>query len=128
MYRGQDITIRIVCIQSYYIPKKIRLLSLLELCESFGIDNLFKAAARLNDHLLGKELSIWFTVRVFREPLSFFCVCPSFPFGFEGAMWGFIALIPDHCLSVILKPINMKIVPLESSFPYQNSVLPFKKF
>ena len=29
-----------------------------------------------------------------------FCVCPSFPFGFEEGMWGLIVLIPDHCLSI----------------------------
>ena len=28
------------------------------------------------------------------------CVCPSFPFGFEGEMWDLIELIPDHSLSV----------------------------
>ena len=28
------------------------------------------------------------------------CVCPSFPFGIEGGMWGVIVLIPDHCLSI----------------------------
>ena len=41
---------------------------------------------------------IRFTERVFRERLSI-CVCASFPFGFEGGMWDFIVLVPDHCLS-----------------------------
>ena len=50
-----------------------------------------------NGHLFGKELFIRFTVHVFRERLSI-CVCPSFPFGFEGGMWD--VLIPDHCLSI----------------------------
>ena len=49
----------------------------------------------MNDHLFGKELFIRFTVHVLRERLSI-CVCPSFPFGFEGGMWDLIVLIPDH--------------------------------
>ena len=48
---------------------------------------------------LEKELFIRFTVYVFRERLSI-CVCPSFPFDFEGGMWDLIAVIPDHCLSI----------------------------
>ena len=36
-----------------------------------------------------------------------FCVCPSFPFGIEGGMWGVIVLIPDHCLSIYLALIIM---------------------
>ena len=54
----------------------------------------------MNDHLLEEELFIRFTVRVFHERLSFLCVCPSFPFGFEGGMWDLLVLIPDHCLSI----------------------------
>ena len=50
---------------------------------------------KLNDHLFGKELSIWFTVRVFREHLSI-CVRASFHFGFEIEMWDLIVLIPSH--------------------------------
>ena len=49
----------------------------------------------LNDHLFGKEVFIWFTVRVFRECLSV-CVCASFPFGFKGGMWDLIVLVPGH--------------------------------
>ena len=30
-------------------------------------------------------------------------VC-SFPFGFEGGMWDFIILVPDHCLSFYFTP------------------------
>ena len=37
---------------------------------------------------------------VFRERLSFFCVCSSFHFDFEGGTWDLIVLIPDHCLSI----------------------------
>ena len=51
----------------------------------------------INHHLFGKQLFIWFTVRVFR--VSIF-VCPSFPFGLLGGMWDVIVLIPDHCLSI----------------------------
>ena len=40
---------------------------------------------------------IRFTVRVFRERLSF--LCPSFPFGCDGRVWDLIVLIPDHCFS-----------------------------
>ena len=37
-----------------------------------------------------------------------FCVCPSFPFGFEGGMLNLIALIPDHCLSMFFNPIALR--------------------
>ena len=30
----------------------------------------------------------------------FVCVCASFSFGFECAMWDLVVLIPDHCLSI----------------------------
>ena len=33
-----------------------------------------------------------------------FCMCPSFPFGIAGGMWGVIVLIPDHCLSLYFSP------------------------
>ena len=36
------------------------------------------------------------SVRVFCEPLSFSCVCPSSSFGLEGGMWDLIVSIPDH--------------------------------
>ena len=49
--------------------------------------------------MYGKELFIRLTARVFRRRWSNF-VCPSFPFGIEGRMWGVIVLIPDHCLSI----------------------------
>ena len=29
-----------------------------------------------------------------------FCLCHSFPFGFEGEILDLIVLIPDHCLSI----------------------------
>ena len=32
--------------------------------------------------------------------VSFLCVCPSFPFGFEGGMWDLVVLIPDDCLPI----------------------------
>ena len=44
---------------------------------------LFFLMVALKDHQFGKKLFIRLTVRVFRECLSF-CVCASFPFGFEG--------------------------------------------
>ena len=37
-------------------------------------------------------MSLWAMVK--------FCMCPSFPFGIEGGMWGAIVLIPDQCLSI----------------------------
>ena len=30
-------------------------------------------------------------------------MCASFPFGFEGGMWGLIILVPGHCLSFYLE-------------------------
>ena len=41
-----------------------------------------------------KELSIRFTVHVFRESLSV-CLCVCFPFGFEGGIWVSSLLVPD---------------------------------
>ncbi|MEW8547338.1 MAG: hypothetical protein AB2693_27840, partial [Candidatus Thiodiazotropha sp.] len=52
----------------------------------------------LNSHLLGKELLIRFTVRVFRKHVNL-CTCTSFPIGFKSGMWDLIVLIPEHCLS-----------------------------
>ena len=50
-----------------------------------------------------KELFIRFTVHVIRERAFVkFCVCPSFPFGFEGRMWDVCVLIPDHSPSLFL--------------------------
>ena len=49
------------------------------------------------------ELFSRYTVRVFCERLSI-CVCPSFPFGFDGGMGDLIVLIPDHCLYIYFKP------------------------
>ena len=46
-----------------------------------------------------EELSIRFSVRVFRERL-WISVC-IFPFGVEDGMWYWIGLIPDHCLSTV---------------------------
>ena len=48
--------------------------------------------------MLGKELFLWFTVRVFRDRLSV-CMFASFPYGFEGCIWDLIVFIPDHRLS-----------------------------
>ena len=62
---------------------------------------------KLNDRLFGKELSIWFTVRVFRERLSI-CVLASFHFGFKVEMWNLIVLIPSHCLSIYFNIRNTK--------------------
>ena len=53
---------------------------------------------KLNDHLSGKELFIWFTARAFRKLLSIY-VFSYFPFGFEGRIWDLIVSVPDHCLS-----------------------------
>ena len=36
-----------------------------------------------------------------------FCVCPSVPFGIEDWMWGVIALIPEHCLSIYFKWLSL---------------------
>ena len=47
---------------------------------------------------MGKELFLQFIVRVFRERLSV-CMCPSFPFDFEGYLWELIVSVPDQCLS-----------------------------
>ena len=47
---------------------------------------------------------ILFTVRVFRKRLSF-CVCASFPFGFQGGVWNLVVLIPDHCLSIYFSEV-----------------------
>ena len=55
----------------------------------------------LPDHLFGKELFIWFSMRVCCERLSI-CVCSSFPFGFEDGMLDLIVFIPDHCLSIYI--------------------------
>ena len=50
------------------------------------------------------------TVRVFRSwAFIKFCVCPSFPFGFEGGMWDVILFIPDHCLSVYSGSCSSKL-------------------
>ena len=46
----------------------------------------------------GQLNKIHFTVRVFCECLSI-CVCASFPFAFEGGIWGLIVLVPGHCPS-----------------------------
>ena len=58
----------------------------------------------LNDHLFGKELFIWFTVRVFRERLSI-CVCASFP----SDLWDLIVSVPDRGLSLYLVVMRMKL-------------------
>ena len=44
---------------------------------------------KLNDHLCGKELFIWFTASAFRKLLSV-NVFSYFPFDFEGRMWDLI--------------------------------------
>ena len=48
--------------------------------------------------MFGKELFIWFTMRV--SECLFVCVYASFPFGFHGRVKDFIVLTPGHCLSV----------------------------
>ena len=53
---------------------------------------------QLNDHLIGKEQLIRFSVHVFLECLSV-CVYASFSFGFEDGMWDLIVLILEHFLS-----------------------------
>ena len=54
------------------------------------------------------QLVIRCTVHVLRNILST-CVCSPFRFGFEGEMWAFIVLIPDHCLSVLTKSMSTRI-------------------
>ena len=48
---------------------------------------------------LGKSCSIGLLCVSFVN-VYHFCVCPSFPFVFEGGMWDLIVLIPDHCHSI----------------------------
>ena len=45
---------------------------------------------------LGKSCSFGL-VYVYQLMFISFCVCPPFPFGFEGGMWDLTVLIPDHC-------------------------------
>ena len=33
-------------------------------------------------------------------------MCPSFPFGFEGGIWDFIVLVPDHSFLFTLTQIG----------------------
>ena len=69
---------------------------------------------KLNDHLFGKELFIWFTACAFRKLLSVY-VFSYFPFGFEDRMWDLIVSVPDHCLSFYFD--NLKKNPV---FNYMN--------
>ena len=50
---------------------------------------------------LGKSCSFGFLGMSIVKVYHFVCVCvcASFTFSFEGAMWGLIVLVPDHCLS-----------------------------
>ena len=59
-------------------------------------------------NLFGKELSIWLTVRVFRECISI-CVYASFFLGFEGGMLNLIVSIPNHCLLIYLALSNVHL-------------------
>ena len=52
---------------------------------------------------LGKNC---FTMRVFRER-SCFCVCSSFPLGFEGGMWDLIVLGRDRWFSFYFECQNI---------------------
>ena len=45
-----------------------------------------------------------------------FCVCPPFPFGFEGGVLDLIALIPDHCLSTLFNPIALRKAKIVYNF------------
>ena len=53
---------------------------------------------KLNEYLSGKELFIWFTVRVVRKLLSMY-IFSYFPFDFEGRVWDLIVSVTDRCLS-----------------------------
>ena len=53
------------------------------------------------DHLVNCTCLSWALVG--------FCVCPSFPFGIEGGMWDVILLIPDHCLSIYLMSVFLRL-------------------
>ena len=53
----------------------------------------------MNDHMSGKELSIWLTLSVFGERLSVY-VCASFPVGYESRMWDLIVLVKGHWFSL----------------------------
>ena len=49
--------------------------------------------------MYGKELFVWFYLRVFHEHLSI-SVCSSFLCSFLDGMWDLTVIIPDHCLSI----------------------------
>ena len=48
-------------------------------------------------------------MRLFLELLSN-CMCASFLFGFEAGMRDLTALVPDHCLIIILHQIHKNII------------------
>lgn len=56
---------------------------------------------RYTTSYLGKSCSFGSLLIISRTLINF-CVCPSFPFGFQSGMWNFIILIPDHWLSIYL--------------------------
>ena len=52
----------------------------------------------LNDHLFGKEMYSFGFLSVNVSFLNIYSyVSPSLPLGFEGGLWYFIVLVPDHC-------------------------------
>ena len=53
-----------------------------------------------------------------------FCVCPSFPFGFQGGIWDVIVLIPDHCLSIYFGVKSKDSSFYNILFPTSQSVMP----
>ena len=71
------------------------LLSVFILWFTYYVSDIFR---KLNDHLHGKELLIWFTARAFRKLLPIY-IFSYFPFGSEGRMWDLIVSVPDHYLS-----------------------------
>ena len=54
---------------------------------------------------LGKSCSFGLCACLFCKRYEF-CVCASFPFGFEGGMWNLIVLIPDHCFPINLDEVE----------------------
>ena len=60
--------------------------------------------------MFGKELSIRFTVRVFRERLSI-CECASFPIGFKG---GFLSYLFSSFTYLLTRNLP-RILPVGSS-------------
>ena len=51
------------------------------------------------------------------------CVCPSVPYDFEGGVWDFIVLIPDHYLSIYL--FHPKFYDQRNEFDFDKEIFLF---